>query len=85
MVADTQQSSAHAAHFNSAVYTTPRQRSIWKSVQEAKLRGLSLRAIARELGIHRETAKRYALADSPPVRHTTIAARTQQPDCVPAA
>ena len=35
---------------------TPRQRTIWKSVQEAKLRGLSLRAITRELGIHRETA-----------------------------
>ena len=33
-----------------------------ESVQEAKLRGLSLRAIARELGIHRETAKKYALA-----------------------
>ena len=37
---------------------TPRQRTIWKSVQAAKLRGLSLRAIARELGIHRETAKK---------------------------
>ena len=63
---------------------TPRQRTIWKSVQEAKLRGLSLRAIARELGIHRETAKRYALADSLPVRRTTIATLAQQPDRVPA-
>ena len=39
---------------------TSRQRTIWHAVQQAKHRGLSLRAIARELGIHRETAKRYA-------------------------
>ena len=64
---------------------TPRQRTIWKSVQEAKLRGLSLRAIAGELGIHRETAKKYALADSPPVRRTATATLAQQPDRVPTA
>ncbi len=29
-------------------------------------RSLSLRAIARELGIHRNTARRYTLAESPP-------------------
>ena len=64
---------------------TPRQRTIWKSVQEAKLRGLSLRVIARELGIHRETAKKYALADSPPERRTATATLAQQPDRVPTA
>ena len=32
-------------------------------MQQAKLRGLSLRAIARELGIHRNTVHKYALAD----------------------
>ena len=64
---------------------TPRQRTIWKSVQEAKLRDLSLRAIARELGIHRETAKKYALAESPPVRRTATATLAQQPDRVPTA
>ena len=52
---------------------------------EPKLRGLSLRAIARELGIHRETAKKYALADSPPVRRTATATLAQQPDRVPTA
>ena len=57
----------------------------WKSVQEAKLRGLSLRAIAGELGIHRETAKKYALADIPPVRRTATETLAQQPDRVPAA
>ena len=64
---------------------TPRQRDIWKSVQEAKLRGLSLRAIARELGIQRETAKKYAIADIPPVRRTATATLAQQPDRVPTA
>ncbi len=46
---------------------TPRQTAIWKAVQKAKRRGLSRRAIARELGIHRDTVKRYAEAISPPV------------------
>ena len=64
---------------------TPRQRTIWQAVQEAKLRGLSLRAIARELGIHRGTAKRYALAESPPMRRTTIATKGQRPNCAVAA
>ena len=36
-------------------------------MQEAKLRGLSIRGIARELGIHRNTARRYAAAESPPL------------------
>ena len=35
-------------------------------------RGLSLRAVARELvGIHRQTARKYALAKSPPVQART--------------
>ena len=44
---------------------TPRQRVRWKAVQQAKLRGLSSRAIARELGIHRNTVRKYAEAKSP--------------------
>ena len=43
-------------------------RALWEDVQQAKLRGLSLRAIARELGIHRNTVRKYALAESPPLR-----------------
>ena len=46
---------------------TPRQRARWKAVQRAKRRGLSLRAIARELGISRITARKYVEASSPPV------------------
>jgi len=45
---------------------TPRMLAWWQAVQEAKMRGLSIRAIARELGIHRETVRRYAKATSPP-------------------
>ena len=44
------------------------QRERWKAVQQAKKRGLSIRAMARELGIHRHTARRYIDADSPPTR-----------------
>ena len=47
---------------------TPRQTALWEDVQQAKLRGLSLRTMARELGIHRNTVRRYTLAESPPLR-----------------
>ena len=55
------------------VTTTPRkptflQRGRWKAVQRAKLRGLSIRGMARELGIHRETVRRYIDAERPPTR-----------------
>ena len=46
---------------------TPRQKVRWKAVQRAKRRGLSLRGIARELGIHRDTVRKYAAATSPPM------------------
>ncbi len=59
---------------------TARQRTLWENVQQAKLRGLSLRATARELGIHRNTVRKYALAESPPLRNIRSAARTPQPE-----
>ena len=45
---------------------TPLQTARWKAVQKAKGRGLSMRGIARELGIHRDTVKKYMNAESPP-------------------
>ena len=45
-----------------------RQKALWENVQQARLKGLSIRGIARELGIHRNTARKYALAESPPLR-----------------
>ena len=46
------------------------QRERWKAVQEAKRRGLSILGMARELGIRRETVRRYIDAESPPTRRT---------------
>ena len=51
---------------------TARQRILWENVQQARLMGLSLRAIARELSIHWNTARKYALADSPPLRRIRV-------------
>ena len=45
---------------------TTRQRTLWDNVQQAKLKGLSLRAIARELGIHGNTVRK---SPWPKVRH----------------
>ena len=46
---------------------TPLQTARWKAVQKAKRRGLSIRGVAREVGIHRDTAKKYMEAESPPL------------------
>ena len=46
----------------------------WKAVQQAKTRGLSIRGMARELGIHRHTVRRYIDAESPPTRRPPRAA-----------
>ena len=46
---------------------TPLQTARWKAVQRAKRKGLSMRGIARELGIHRDTVKKYMNAERPPV------------------
>lgn len=44
------------------------QRERWKAIQKARRKGMSLRAIQRELGIHRATIKKYMDADGPPGR-----------------
>ena len=54
-----------------AVTATPRkptflQRERWRAVQEAKRRELSIRGMARELGMHPDTVRRYIDAKSPP-------------------
>ena len=46
---------------------TPLQTARWKAVQRAKRKGLSIRGIARELSIHRDTARKYMNAESPPM------------------
>ena len=47
---------------------TATQRARWEAVQQAKSQGLSLRAIARELGMSRDTVLKYARAENPPTK-----------------
>ena len=54
----------------------------WKAVQQAKLKGMSIRRMARELGIHRDTVRRYVDADSPPPRRSPVASATSPSDTI---
>ena len=56
---------------------SPRQLRRWEAVQAAKLRGLSGRAIARELRISRDTVLKYLTADKTEAHlHASIAGRS---------
>jgi len=48
---------------------TPRHLALWKAVQQAKIQGFSLREIARQLGISRNTVRKYARALTQPTNH----------------
>jgi len=47
---------------------TLRQMARWDAIRAAKEQGLSMRAIARDLGISRNTVRKYVYADGPPTR-----------------
>ncbi len=47
---------------------TATQQARWEAVQKARKQGLSLRAIARELGMSRDTVGKYLKADCPPTK-----------------
>ncbi len=49
---------------------TPRKHALWKAVHHAKLQGVSLRGIARELGISRNTVRKYVELAAPPINRT---------------
>ena len=51
---------------------TPLQAARWDAVQKSKRRGMWIRWIARELGIHRDTAKKYMEAASPPMNRDRV-------------
>ncbi len=53
------------------------QQALWEAVQQAKSRGLSQRAIARELGMSRVATRKYALAESPPTKLLSAKERTK--------
>ena len=59
---------------------TPRQRARWQAVQRAKLNGLSIRGIDRELGMHRDTVRRYMAAESPPMMRPRVKSGASQSD-----
>jgi hypothetical protein len=54
------------------------KQSLWQAVQQYKQQGIGIRPIAKKLGIHRETVRKYMAADSPPTynryapRHTKL-------------
>ncbi len=58
------------------------QRERWKAVQQTKLRGLSIRGMARELGIHRNTVRKYIDAESPPMRRSPAASTETRSDTI---
>ena len=59
------------------------QRERWKVVQEAKRKGLSIRGMARELGMHRDTVRRCIDAESPPMRRTPAILSDPESDTIP--
>ena len=49
-------------------------------MQRAKLNGLSIRGIARELGIHKDTVRRYMAVESPPMLRPRVKSGASQSD-----
>ncbi len=47
-------------------HPTQRQQALWEAVQTAKRKGLPILRIAKELGITRETVRKYMAATAPP-------------------
>ena len=56
---------------------TPTQKARWKAIQQARLKGLSLWAIAKELGIARDTVRKYAYAEQPPTKKLSAQERAK--------
>ena len=56
---------------------TETQQARWEAVQQAREQGLSLRAIARNLAMAKNTAKKYASAESPPTKKLSARDRTK--------
>ena len=56
------------------------ERERWKAIQKARRKGMSLRAIERELGIHRATVRKYLDAEGPPTRRPWVGPATSTSD-----
>ena len=49
---------------------TPRKQALWKAVHHARQQGVSLRGIAKQLGISRNTVRKYIDLPAPPINRT---------------
>ena len=58
------------------------QRERWKAIRKAKGKGMSLRAIERELGIHRTTVRKYLDTGGPPTRRSRAGPAASSSDTV---
>ena len=56
---------------------TETQQARWEAVQQAREQRLSLRAIARKLGMDRNTAGKYAFAETPPTKKLSTKERAK--------
>ena len=56
---------------------TPTQQTHWEAVQQARVQGFSPRAIARNLGMAKNTAEKYAEADAPPTKKLSAKERAK--------
>ena len=57
---------------------TPRQLALWKAVQQARVQDASLREISRQLGISRNTVRKYAYALTQPTNRP-LKRKTRRP------
>lgn len=57
-----------------------RQRAWWKAIHQARLRGVSIRGISRDLGMSRNTVRRYLQADCAEMVGSVIGSRTPASD-----
>ena len=70
------------------VTTSPRrptflQQARWDAVQKAKLEGMSIRKMAGELGLHRDTVRRYIDVETPPTRRSPATQPASISDTIP--
>ena len=61
---------------------TPKQVARWEAVHAAHRKGLSIRGIVRETGVHRITVKKYLKAKSPPMVPLRKPAEPSQSDTI---
>ena len=60
------------------------ERERWKAIQKARRKGMSLRAIEREMGIHRATVRKYLDAEGPPTQRPWAGPTTSSSDTMAA-